>query len=153
VGGVALLAGGGMIYWGELFYPRPPESSNEFVEVGGGGLHACGRRRDGTVVCWGEDDNAERGIPGYEQPAYSDGARDPSTPELIPVPKLHDVTALGVGRSHTCALRSGGRVVCWGSITDGRHPTRGTFVTIAVRDVVQVAGGGGFTCIRRADAR
>jgi alpha-tubulin suppressor-like RCC1 family protein len=75
------------------------------------------------------------------------------------VPNLTSVTHVSVGANHDCALRSTGRVWCWGSNVDGELGD-GTTMTrlvpgrvVHLTRVVQVSanGFGSFTCARRSD--
>ena len=94
------------------------------VQVGGsdvlaralalGQAHSCAIKGDGSVVCWGRDDEGQTGTSGV--PALGAG---------------HTAVAIAAGRHHTCALledsdpstTSGdGAVKCWG---DNTHNQRG----------------------------
>ena len=72
------------------------------IAVGNG--HSCARIADGTVQCWGRNDNGQVG----------DGTT--TSPRLVPtgVPALVDAVAVATGALHTCVLRSGGSMQCWG---------------------------------------
>ena len=72
---------------------QPP--LNIGITVSGGGGHFCALHRTaGSILCWG---NNERG-------------------QASP-PRNGTYTSIVSGDTHTCALRSDGAVVCWGSIT------------------------------------
>jgi alpha-tubulin suppressor-like RCC1 family protein len=71
----------------------------------------CALISDGTVRCWGKNDN---GILG------TDPASVPSAYAPSPVPGLSGVMMLGAGSQHVCAVVTGGNVVCWGNNTDGQ---------------------------------
>ena len=60
-------------------------------------------------MCWGNNSTGQLG----------NGSRSPAK---VPVPgqKIGDVLRLAAGVDHTCALRSGGRVMCWGSNQRGQ---------------------------------
>ena len=65
------------------------------------------------------------------------------------------VVALAAGAEHTCALRAGGTVVCWGSNEVGQIGVDGGGIAwtprevSGVTDAVQIAGAAGVTCARR----
>jgi alpha-tubulin suppressor-like RCC1 family protein len=70
--------------------------------------HACAVLATGAVACWGE------GAPVAGEPGGAD------RPPLLPTTVAGIAGALDVSTEwhHTCALRRGGQVVCWGT-TDG----------------------------------
>jgi hypothetical protein len=65
--------------------------------------HTCALRDDGTVICWGDNDDGQCGGEPSETPA-------PPTE----VAGLTDVSALAAGAGHTCAATRDGAVRCWG---------------------------------------
>jgi hypothetical protein len=72
---------------------------------------ACARLRSGQIVCDGKS-NWKLGLNGVGQrlaasPWFGAGAR--------PVNGLSDAIDVAVGSDHACAVRAGGKVVCWGS--------------------------------------
>jgi alpha-tubulin suppressor-like RCC1 family protein len=90
----------------------PPEGNAEtlaFVEVVMGESHACGRRADGTVACWGTDVTAI--APGLDAGTYA---------KPVEVPGLDDAATIAAGDHHTCAIRSSRKVVCWGDNQAGQ---------------------------------
>ncbi|MEZ4266426.1 MAG: hypothetical protein R3F39_08610 [Myxococcota bacterium] len=82
-----------------------------FADVRMGEHHACGLTPDGRVYCWGWHVNGQLG-----KGAPVGGK------ELAPVPvvQVKDAVAIAVGEDHSCAIRVGGRVSCWGSGSAGR---------------------------------
>jgi alpha-tubulin suppressor-like RCC1 family protein len=63
-------------------------------------------RSDGTVACWGHNDNGQVG----------DGTfADRAAP--VAVAGLAGMTHVAMGAGHACAVGAGGTVACWG---DGR---------------------------------
>ena len=71
--------------------------------VAAGAAHSCAIVADGTVWCWGANDDGQLG----------DGDTA-STPTPTPVAGLTEARQLGAGAAHTCALRADGGVWCWG---------------------------------------
>lgn len=124
------------------------------VAIAAGPAHFCARRADRTVVCWGRN--------GYGQ--LGNGTRE-TAPEPVVVPGLRDIVAIAAGgigadasddAAHTCALDEGGRVWCWGAndsgqLGDGTREDRYSPVRAVLagdETVVEVAAGGGVTCVR-----
>ena len=75
--------------------------------IAAGTLHSCALRQGGTISCWGHNEDGRLG----------DGTREGS---LVPVgvASITDATAIASGGSyfgHSCALRQGGAISCWGS--------------------------------------
>ena len=93
-----------------------------------GYVHTCGVRDDGSVACWGLDDNGESTPPEGEFASVSAGCN-----------------TLG---GHSCGVRDDGSVACWGNDRDGEStPPEGEFASVS-------AGGstlGGYTCGVRDD--
>ena len=71
-------------------------SSENFTSVSAGAYHTCGVKADGTVVCWGVNE---------------DGRATPPPGQFL---------SLSAGGSHTCGVRIGGSVECWGSNGNSR---------------------------------
>lgn len=100
----------------------------EYVEVALGILHACGRRANGQVFCWGRNQESQIGdgrtrhencaavgsdpedcTGSPEQARYDDGSGRPA---------LDDAEQLSIrGFGGSCALRPGGELWCWGRET------------------------------------
>ncbi len=111
----------------------PTES--DLVELSVGYNHACVRRPEGSLYCWGKGSNAD-----FDPPFQA-------------VPPAWPVVDVAVGDGyHTCGLRRDGSVGCWGGDGSGdggnvlaghlRAPP-GTFV--------EVTAGHNHSCARRLD--
>ena len=84
----------------------PPASS--FVSVSAGESHTCGVKSDGSVVCWGNDENGRA------------------------TPPAGSFDSVSTGWFHTCGVRSDGSVACWGANHFGQAtPPAGTFVSVS----------------------
>ncbi|PRQ06693.1 Regulator of chromosome condensation (RCC1) repeat protein [Enhygromyxa salina] len=83
------------------------------VEIEAGGDFSCARRKSGAVVCWGNNQNGQLGDGrGAKVGVWS------TRPTAVA--QLSDATDIGVGDGFACALRQGGKVVCWGVGTNGQ---------------------------------
>jgi alpha-tubulin suppressor-like RCC1 family protein len=103
--------------------------------ISAGWRHTCAIRTDGTVACWGQDENYD----------YGQATPPPGT-----------FTQVSAGAMHTCGLRSDGTLAdgssaygtlaCWGANTyDQATPPEGSFI--------QVSAGMEHTCGLRANGK
>lgn len=101
------------------------------VEMGVGDGHACARRGDGTVACWGCNQLGQVG----------DGSNEDRL-VAVPVEGLDDAAVLAVGRHRSCAIRAGGEVACWGEgwLGNGEQgPANSPTPVLGLEDATQVA--------------
>jgi len=87
-----------------------------------GHYHGCGIRMDNTLWCWGRNEHGQLGLGNTFMFA---------TPQQVTIDT--NWTAVGLGDSHSCAIR-GGALYCWGwnaagqlgdgTVTERRTPTR-----------------------------
>jgi len=106
------------------------------LAVAGSSVHACALRFNGTVFCWGDNSQGQLGNP----------AAGSFSTKPVQAGNLTDVVAVAGGPLHTCALRVGGRVSCWGynasgQLGDGSGSTGPRSVPVTV--VRAEAEGGG----------
>ena len=122
--------------------------SLEVQQLAAGDNFTCGRRIDGTVMCWGEDGSIGR---------LGDGLKfSTSTPVLVK--DVADAIDVAAGPSHACIVHKSGTVSCWGEngsrqLGDGTtvdSPTPLNVVTLA--DATQLALGRAFSCTLKKDA-
>ncbi|MFN8444277.1 MAG: hypothetical protein U0175_26075 [Caldilineaceae bacterium] len=78
-----------------------------------GHAHACALLNNGTVRCWGQNENAELG--SGSSAAFS------TTPVLLPA--LSNIVLLAAGGHHNCVVTSNGRTRCWGMNYNGQLGT------------------------------
>jgi hypothetical protein len=111
--------------------------------------HACALYSDGTVRCWGKNDQGQLG----------DGT---TTSRLTPVAVrgLSGVIEVSAGYGFTCALvdagGASGPVKCWGapSSWSGVGPSDGTLVPVTIggiTDAIAVSAGVGVACALLSD--
>lgn len=120
------------------------------VGVAAGSNRACARKMDGTLWCWGQNEQGEVG----------DGTT--ASPKPSPV----QVTSLGtriidvvLGLNHTCARTTDGALWCWGGggfgqigdgTTDGPKLSPVQITTLGT-SVVRMAAGDYHTCAGKLD--
>lgn len=106
------------------------------VELADGGQgHACARRADDTVWCWGSNSHGQLGAGPH------DDGREPAA-----VPGIDDAIAIAVGASSTCTVRARGTISCWGrnhrgQLGDGTTIDRASPVDVIGIDRTRVDGG------------
>jgi len=118
------------------------------VEIAAGYDHTCARMKDGSLWCWGLNNDGQLG----------DGT---NTSRNAPV----QVTALGntvagvsAGDQHTCARKTDGTLWCWGynnfgQLGDGTNTSRNFPVQVATSgSFIEVSAGGEHTCGRKSDS-
>lgn len=136
--------------------------------VGVGNQFACAlTRAPNRIWCWGSNAVGYLGdgtsITGEVPQVVVD---DPATRTPVSDWEIAGVEPLAVGPAHTCALRAGGRVMCWGSNLHGQLgiagqvgvagrnyavPVVGLSGSGVLDEVTQVAVGTESTCALRTD--
>src|SRR5207247_1120159 len=91
--------------------PVPVTGITTATAVTAGGFHTCALLPNGTVQCWGQNDQGQLG----------NGTTDPAPPTVAPrnatpvaVSGINNAIAVSAGGWHTCALLQDGTVRCWG---------------------------------------
>lgn len=80
--------------------PAMLESAGEagFGQIASGNAHACQVNRDGTIACWGNNDEGQA------------------------TPPAGTYVQVAGGNTFTCAIRNDGARVCWGDDAQGQAP-------------------------------
>jgi alpha-tubulin suppressor-like RCC1 family protein len=113
-----------------------PQPLENILEVSLGQQHTCGRKPDGTVKCWGNDESGQIGIGG-------DGGLFP-TPQPV---GITDAIRISSGKNHTCIVHKTGTVSCWGQNQDGQLGNGQKNVNSSKPvDVMNVANARGIAC-------
>jgi hypothetical protein len=125
-----------------LVVPTTVPGVSDAVSVAAGYWHACAVRAGGAVVCWGYE--------GYGQ--LGNGISSDSSLVPIDVPGLSDAASVSAGTYHTCAARTNGEVVCWGTgdhgqLGDGVSSYSAAPVTVQrLSDAISVVAGEYHSC-------
>ena len=113
----AVLIGGTPKCWSNFDTPKPRAEPGlngvktfAWAEDGQQTVHSCARLPDGSVRC-------RSPYPLFGQ--LGNGTRKKNGNKLVTVSGLRDATAISAADGYTCAVRSTGGVVCWGSNGDG----------------------------------
>ena len=142
----ALESGGDVFCWGLQSYGRlgneqstnlsntPVKASNLslITKISVGGQHSCALKENSQVVCWGMGANGRLGnndinegdssvpvVVMFAESAPNTGGTVSlsATPSMVALDRVEQISA---GKAHTCALRGGGEVFCWGRGVDGQ---------------------------------
>ena len=81
--------------------------SRKFRDVATAGPHACGIAEDRSLWCWGQNSSGELGV-------NDTNSRPLATRVGLDAPADKDWEAITAGSRHTCGLRGGGKLWCWG---------------------------------------
>jgi alpha-tubulin suppressor-like RCC1 family protein len=119
----ALRATGAVVCWGADFDGQLGDGSSNTsssvpvavsgitnaIAIDAGTLHTCAVLSSGGVTCWGSNTYGQDG----------DGSSGNAHGTPVMVSGITDATAVTAGNEHTCALRSGGAMACWGAGNNG----------------------------------
>ncbi len=151
----ALSSGGSVSCWGSnrvgqlgdgttsnALTPVPVSGISDATALAAGAQHTCALRTGGGVACWGENRSGQLGD-GTTSTAAAPGAPIPVT-----VDGLTDATAITAGDTHTCALRVGGQIACWGyGLASGTEQNALTPTNVAgITNAIGVSAGAAHTC-------
>ena len=94
--------------------PTPTLAEDTFISISAGALHTCGVMRNGSVICWGSNEDEFGNVFGQATP---------------PGGEFNSVSA---GLLHTCGMKTDGSVACWGWNEDGQAtPPAGEFASVS----------------------
>lgn len=77
---------------------------SDVTAIDSGAMHTCARTTAGGVKCWGSNSRGQVG----------DGTEVAKSSPVDVVGLGNGVAAIGIGRSHSCAVTTTGEVKCWG---------------------------------------
>jgi alpha-tubulin suppressor-like RCC1 family protein len=119
------------------------------VAISGGLHHTCALIADGTVECWGTNEEGQLG----------DGTFTTRSLPVIQkrVTGITNAVAISNGRTHSCALLATGRISCWGSnafgqLGDGSRTNRPSPVeVVGIHNAIAVSALRFHTCALLVD--
>ena len=139
----------------DSYVPVPVAGISDAVSVSADGEHTCAAHATGEVSCWGDSWQGELG----------NGESGPGAESAVPVKVsgIADAVAVASGHDHTCALREGGKVSCWGNNEQGQVGNDkdfidgvrdGSFITrpdevVSLDDAIAITAGDAFSCAVR----
>ena len=122
---------------------EPVLVSADVIDVGAGLDHTCLVDDQGRPFCWGDNEYSQLGD-GTQEGKLTPTAVAPPASEPWPA-----VTALGVGKRHSCALTMDARIVCWG--TKGLSGTSFPQLVMLNKPAIDVEGGESGKCVVQLD--
>ena len=125
--------------------------------VAAGALHSCGVGADGTITCWGWNEDGQTNPPAGQYSAVTAGAWHScglwtdgtvvcwgwNEDGQVDAPR-GEYTAVAAGGSHSCGLRIDAIIACWGNNANGQSDAPGG-------EYAAVAAGGSHSCGLWAD--
>ena len=124
------------------------------IDIATGAEHSCALREDGAISCWGNNRNGQLGN-GQSADDLTNNSANSSVP--VEVVGITDATAIVAGTDHSCALREGGTISCWGRNSHGQlgnGTENNSSLPVGVEgitDVTAIATGGDHSCALRED--
>jgi alpha-tubulin suppressor-like RCC1 family protein len=113
---------------GKIWKAEVPNTSDPSVQVGvGGSPHFCSLHASGEVECAGDNEVGQVG----------DGTTTSPDHFVKPIGLGAETVAVTLGRAHTCALSTAGRLKCWGLNGNGQL---GNATTSNSAEPVEVVG-------------
>ncbi|AKU95345.1 hypothetical protein AKJ09_02009 [Labilithrix luteola] len=116
---------------GLAFAPAPVVDLTGVIQISARGYTSCVTLEDGSVRCWGSNQNGELGLARDPAVFDDDGHPTPSIVALGGKARRVDVTGSAWRAPHACAVLESGDVECWGMNTDmalGRDAGEGKIV-------------------------
>ena len=118
--------------------------ANRVTAITAGSGHSCALHQDGTISCWGSNEQGQLG--------NGTSGEDADSAVPVRVNGITDATAIAIADAHSCALHQDGTITCWGNNEQGQlgNGTSGEDADSAVP--VRVNGITDATAIAIADA-
>lgn len=111
--------------------------SGPVAQIECGDHFSCAAMKDGSLKCWGRDEEGQLGDGGGE---------DKTKP--ISVPGLSGVEEMALASSYGCALLKGGAVQCWGTgrVAGGKSLTKARPAPVSGVDAASLSASGVLAC-------
>ena len=125
------------------------------IAIATGKRHSCALREDGTITCWGRDN--ELGLFGGTESEFQETDQHGTFPVPAQVTDITDAVAITTGEEHSCALHQNGEISCWGynlwgRLGNGQSGAEESDTPIEVAGIsnakdIAAAAGGDQTCV------
>ena len=128
--------------------------------ISAGSDYSCARRADASLVCWGGNEQGQRGTGDTDSRSIAESVLGLAEGILLGAPWVMSTSRApqDLGGPHSCALRADGQLRCWGAAGAGQlstAPLSNRLLPAEVQgldgSVVEVAAGTEFSCARYAD--
>jgi alpha-tubulin suppressor-like RCC1 family protein len=126
------------------------------MQISAGGDHTCALKTDGKVLCWGGNGSNQLGNPNVTATQAN------PTPTAV-INLGTDTKQISAGTDHTCALKTNGKVVCWGfngfgqlgrpNVTGSQANPTPDFVIGLGTDTLHISAGTNHTCALKTDGK
>ena len=119
----------------------------EATDIIAGAGHSCALLQTGIITCWGNNEDGQLG--------NGQGGDGEFSAAPVQVADITDATAITAGYEHSCALRQGGTISCWGDNWDaqlgnGTNDDSSVPVQVAnITDATAIIAGGEHSCALR----
>lgn len=97
----------------EILQPGKVEGIADAIAITAGQAHTCALHQSGAVSCWGWNSLGQLGDGQSGDTWDANTNADSTTP--VRVREIADAVDVKAGTNHTCALRAGGAISCWGN--------------------------------------
>ncbi len=130
-------------------------TDTDWLQVASANEHTCAIKTDGRLFCWGWNLNGELGSGEFFSGEYVE-----SLPAVQEVTGASDWAQVAAASSRTCAIKTDGRLFCWGNGANGGLGTGDQLDTATplqeitgATDWAQVAMNYSHTCAVKTDGR
>lgn len=129
--------------------PQAVTGVTDAIRIASGKNHTCVVRSSGKVSCWGDNQDGQLG----------NGQTNARSATPVDAIGITDAKAVACGASFSCALRSGGGVVCWGNGLGGQlgngskqlQPSPSAVSSLG--DAVAISAGESHACAVKSDGK